>query len=278
MSDFLESLLVRGTIPTPDLAAGSIQPRPLSLYERPAMSQIPSDLEAGPGLGEAYDFPASDRMNQVGVKSFDKEGYRQPITEPPLETASLKNTASSPGPDETVSRLRPKITSLENISPASAYHPLDANQQPTTGTLPLPDKETKDRRAFDTSEPADESAPRSTPSSYRKWEEGDSVNQPNQPIPSDPFPKRDGSSILPIRPLLPNDPGSNREMNGHNMPGLEMGSYSEIQAAPSIQVSIGRIEVRLAQPLTAPKRQPSRQASAVMSLEEYLRQRDGGRS
>jgi hypothetical protein len=57
-----------------------------------------------------------------------------------------------------------------------------------------------------------------------------------------------------------------------------MDSSSETHAAPSIQVSIGRIEVRLTQPLSAPGRQPSRRTSAVMSLEEYLRQRDGGRS
>jgi hypothetical protein len=48
------------------------------------------------------------------------------------------------------------------------------------------------------------------------------------------------------------------------------------QPAPTIQVTIGRIEVR-ATPSTAPSPTQSRSAPSVMSLEDYLRQRGGGR-
>jgi hypothetical protein len=46
-------------------------------------------------------------------------------------------------------------------------------------------------------------------------------------------------------------------------------------AEPSIQVTIGRIEVRAAAP--AQPQKPARTPSAVLGLEEYLRQRSGGR-
>jgi hypothetical protein len=45
--------------------------------------------------------------------------------------------------------------------------------------------------------------------------------------------------------------------------------------APTIQVTIGRIEVRASQPSTPPSNRP-RAAAPQLSLEEYLRRRDGG--
>jgi hypothetical protein len=44
-----------------------------------------------------------------------------------------------------------------------------------------------------------------------------------------------------------------------------------VPPAPTIQVTIGRIEVRATPPPAAPARKE--QKSAVMTLEEYLRQR-----
>ena len=59
--------------------------------------------------------------------------------------------------------------------------------------------------------------------------------------------------------------------------GLEpQKSSTPPQPVPTIQVTIGRIEVR-ATPPTTPSPVQSRSAQSVMSLEEYLRQRGGGR-
>jgi hypothetical protein len=59
--------------------------------------------------------------------------------------------------------------------------------------------------------------------------------------------------------------------------GLDTPKFSATpQPAPTIQVTIGRIEVR-ATPPTAPSSTQSRSAPSVMSLEDYLRQRGGGR-
>jgi hypothetical protein len=43
-----------------------------------------------------------------------------------------------------------------------------------------------------------------------------------------------------------------------------------------VQVTIGRVEVRATPPSAAPAPRPQRPAPAVLSLEEYLRQRDQG--
>jgi hypothetical protein len=59
--------------------------------------------------------------------------------------------------------------------------------------------------------------------------------------------------------------------------GLDTPKFSTTpQPAPIIQVTIGRIEVR-ATPPSAPSPTQSRSAPSVMSLEDYLRQRGGGR-
>jgi hypothetical protein len=55
----------------------------------------------------------------------------------------------------------------------------------------------------------------------------------------------------------------------HEQPAAQM------ETAPTIQVTIGRIEVRAVPPLVAPaQRQPK---PAIMTLDEYLRQRNGGK-
>jgi hypothetical protein len=47
------------------------------------------------------------------------------------------------------------------------------------------------------------------------------------------------------------------------------------QQAPTVHVTIGRIEVRATPPPVPPPKQ--RTTPPVMSLDDYLRQRDGGR-
>jgi hypothetical protein len=46
--------------------------------------------------------------------------------------------------------------------------------------------------------------------------------------------------------------------------------------APTIRVTIGRVEVRAVTPTPAPSRKPARPAPR-MSLDEYLRAQNGGR-
>lgn len=57
-------------------------------------------------------------------------------------------------------------------------------------------------------------------------------------------------------------------------PALRM-PLPEPPAAPTIQVTIGRLEVRAA-PVDSPARPKPRSAQTVMSLEDYLKQRSGG--
>jgi hypothetical protein len=72
--------------------------------------------------------------------------------------------------------------------------------------------------------------------------------------------------LLPALPALPDQPRA-RVVE-------VVRETTAAPAAPTIQVSIGRIEVR-AQPAAQPSRSASPR-SAVMSLDEYLRRREGG--
>jgi hypothetical protein len=58
-------------------------------------------------------------------------------------------------------------------------------------------------------------------------------------------------------------------------PAPPVPSAAAAQPEPTIQVTIGRIEVRATPPAQPPPKQ--RSAPPVMSLEEYLRQRSGER-
>lgn len=62
------------------------------------------------------------------------------------------------------------------------------------------------------------------------------------------------------------------------LPGLGQAGFERTQAPPApttIQVTIGRIEVRATPPPSHPT-QPQRATAPVMTLEEYLRERNGG--
>ena len=58
------------------------------------------------------------------------------------------------------------------------------------------------------------------------------------------------------------------------VPHLPTAQQSDIQIAPTINVSIGRIEVRATTPAAQPRKQPS--GAQTMSLDEYLQKRNRG--
>ncbi|MBD2066013.1 hypothetical protein H6F93_00405 [Leptolyngbya sp. FACHB-671] len=53
---------------------------------------------------------------------------------------------------------------------------------------------------------------------------------------------------------------------------------NSVETTPTIQISIGRIEVRASQPPTPPPRTKSAQRGPTQSLQDYLKQRHGGKS
>jgi hypothetical protein len=55
-------------------------------------------------------------------------------------------------------------------------------------------------------------------------------------------------------------------------------ALNSVETTPTIQISIGRIEVRASQPPTPPPRTKSTQRGPTQSLQDYLKQRHGGKS
>ncbi len=85
-------------------------------------------------------------------------------------------------------------------------------------------------------------------------------------------------SVEPSQPI-PNQPMSRANtIQPHIEPQLASDGLNTTASAPTIRVTIGRIEVRAIQPpasSSAPR--PARTRRPTLSLSEYLKQRDGGR-
>jgi hypothetical protein len=92
--------------------------------------------------------------------------------------------------------------------------------------------------------------------------------EPNGAAPEAPFAPADTRPSTAPRPELIAEPRTDQQP-----------SESEKTPSPTVQVTIGRVEVRAAPPPPAPlKRPPSRsQPEATLSLDDYLRQRSEGR-
>jgi hypothetical protein len=86
------------------------------------------------------------------------------------------------------------------------------------------------------------------------------------------------SSVSPITNDVPEFPSS-QPIHRRNPANIAPTTQSNsVETTPTIQISIGRIEVRASQPPTAPPRTKSTQRGPTQSLQDYLKQRQGGNS
>ena len=96
-----------------------------------------------------------------------------------------------------------------------------------------------------------------------------------------PSPPNFSPGLLPLNPPLPEIPQSLVQPNltpHFPLPIPTPHSPPPTPPPPTIQVTIGRIEVRVAPPTALPKRSKSTQAVPALSLQDYLKQRQGGQS
>ncbi|MEW6496798.1 MAG: hypothetical protein AB1589_30385 [Cyanobacteriota bacterium] len=84
------------------------------------------------------------------------------------------------------------------------------------------------------------------------------------------------SRVYPITKDVPEFPSSNptHRRNAANFDPTTR--LNPVETTPTIQISIGRIEVRASQPQTPPARTKSTQRGPTQSLQDYLKQRQGG--
>jgi hypothetical protein len=86
------------------------------------------------------------------------------------------------------------------------------------------------------------------------------------------------SSVYPITNDVPEFPSSNPTHRRNATNFNPTTRLNPVETTPTIQISIGRIEVRASQPQTPPPRTKSTQRGPTQSLQDYLKQRQGGNS
>ena len=86
------------------------------------------------------------------------------------------------------------------------------------------------------------------------------------------------SRVYPNTNDVPKFPFSNPTYRRNAASFDPTSGLNSVETTPTIQISIGRIEVRASQPPTPPPRTESAQRGPTQSLQDYLKQRHGGKS
>jgi hypothetical protein len=87
------------------------------------------------------------------------------------------------------------------------------------------------------------------------------------------------ASTLLIAPPLAHIPGFARDADNASRSNLESPRSADVEhgeSAPTIKITIGRVDVRATVP-ERPAPRPAAERPAALSLEEYLKERSGGK-
>jgi hypothetical protein len=290
MTDFLDRLIARSLDP-----GVVLNPRPLGWFERPPLSVPRIERSAD----EPADLPtlahriAAAPPNRVAPLAAQAAAPSSPVTTTSPSTAPQSRAREPADPVRPVGSppdriSRPRETPAAPLSPAPRPQTSLAlpSPEPPVGlpvparrregrASPLPATAADDRpKLLAEREPAQDHA---AAPSLRPPRRAPTVVPGPAAIPAAPAllpavrpaPVHTGMSDpaaeLQITPLLPPEKSRPRELTAAD-------------AAPTpttVQVTIGRIEIRAAVP-AAPRAGRPRRQPAVMSLDEYLKQRGGG--
>jgi hypothetical protein len=295
MSDFLSHLLERSL-----RGAGTVRPQLFSVFEpRPANSEGPFCGPEGPAL------PARDQRNQDHADRISRLQSLWP-TSPEEATefvaATSKPAAISSGPAE-LHRVSPKVQSrLDSVGKQQSVAPstdrrgsIDAAETNEGNADTIPTASTASPQV----RPPGAERPRTTRAT--KTDEDDGLVLRPQ-LPSQHTPNPSGANKPVPRDPTKNRPRERRAEKIIEMITPEREAHRELIRArdfhavfqrppslrslippqqpksspvePSINVTIGRIEVRATLPPASAQAQ--RPAAPILSLDEYLQQRAGG--
>jgi hypothetical protein len=272
MSDFLTRLIEKNDRPAP-----FIRPRPVSLYEpRQEIGAAPDPFDLPPAENApvpeerpARADPLAGRLPAMELPAVAASGVSAPLAEPqpaPAQAnyhlpsavqvdATLVAPGASSPPAEHPSRPAPAASEnaldgarLRAAEPPHSIHP--GGENPLTANAWPAGQRAEPRLADPPAHPAgsDMAIHRALPATPSKSLAADRAE-----------------NAVPIRPALPAQ-------------ALNPGPQSA-ESAPVVEVTIGRIEVRAEAPPNPPARERAGEATRQpgLTLDEYLRQRNGGR-
>lgn len=279
MSDYLERLVARSFDPS-----DAIRPRALGLFEAASPGSAPTEPVPGEeeSVGAARP-PAAVRPPRTEASPRDVAVTRVPVPAMPVSppvtpsraAAVNENAAVPPVPATVVSpeprQDRPHDTA--SAQPSMTPPPKRERSQPTAPPLPLPLQRTIVQPVQrDVIIERLAAAERGTEQPRRE-------RQPAPVAAAEPSAPGSRVSHVPPPQPAPRSRPIRPQVTARQAPDIrsrrDSHSPAEPAAAPSIHVTIGRVEVRAVQPAAA-RRRPAAAGPAVMSLDEYLKQRAGG--
>jgi len=285
MSDYLADIAERSITPMQ-----AIRPRPLSVFEQ-AAGTMSSPQQPWPE--QDYRLPDSGNVEPVSLEPVAITTGELPVARREAQTISAQ--APSTGVSAAIADPQPAAPTIV-VQPASQGEFRSAaitlppdHAQSIEAKVPA---DRRDTQAFEIgSNPPDESPderqiviPTGPPAKEgridsRDREFGGPVHQSDaaEAISERTHPKpeikrvemeRSVAPQLPLQPLSPLHSRLDTKRQGKNEP------MQKENSTPTINVTIGRIEVRAA---PAPfQKQPKTKATDTMSLDEYMRRRNGG--
>jgi hypothetical protein len=257
MSNYLNHLVTRSL----DSLATSVQPLLPSIFEpvtgMPSLGGVVLNTEEPEGI-DNIDLP---QLQQVKAPEFGLE---------PAPPTSTPNKLLAPQATVSISQLQqdlyssPAVTNTVHLQDSRQREPVISQpaivQRVAEQLLPSPLVPASLSQNFDPTprQPEDRSAAIDPPSfSIAHKSPPLPTSSPLQPAPREPIKPQITTLIQPVQ-----------------TPDL-VAPKADSPVVPTIQVTIGRIEVR-ATPAVAPTTLPARPKSPVMSLDEYLHRRGGG--
>ncbi len=253
MSNFLTNLVERFNQPS-----AVVQARPVSLFEPQTRLDFPAWSAAG-------------WQNPANLEALEQPSDPQAHAAPPDSQAQAATSARTVQP-RLGDKPHPRPLSAEQQRPATA----PTSKPPAQlGYLVVQPRFQVDQPFLETSDseiipPFQAKRPRLEPERGADLEEGTPPRERQAHIrPKEIHPKPGPKTIL--QPALREAEVSPKPIHSNSQMAAESESPS---AEPVIHVTIGRVEVLAVPPTEAPKPQKNSRPNPVMSLDEYLKNRD----
>lgn len=265
MSDYLDNLVARSLG-----LAEVVQPRPLSIFEPLQPTGLPA--------------PDPNSLEEVGEQSSNLEPLRVASSAPDVELSEAPPARRREAPSGTPSQHPVQVTRRSERQST----PLLIPHQPL---MPAPGAGDADMRV-DRSEYAAPAAQQTVDSQPAVGEHAPLRVVFQAATPSDPqsTAAQEATPLIPAHGTAPSSrallvapeitprPNDRQERGDPWSDGPEPVPAAQRETAPTIKITIGRVDVRAVMPeRPAPRPAPAARNSAL-SLEEYLNQRSGGKS
>lgn len=273
MNDYFDNLVAKTLGLTP-----AVQPRLASLFEPPGMARLPADTEplAPPLVPEEAEILATPMPDSEFMERSKTADRREPVLPAPLAPS-----------DELSDRKPAKVA--ERAAPSQSRLTLASSSEREEAGAASVSLSPREDRAAPHHPPAEIPLPPS-PIIARQTLLIPASLAPTPPPPVSTGQREsraalsdDGLLVHPtiatgVKPRADSEPADPREpdasFDGIATPSLE--SVAKPEPAPTIKITIGRVDVRaVMQPQPAPRPTPERRPA--LSLDEYLKQRSEGK-